>query len=171
MSTIMGCVHQTPVQYHWKLLSIQQLIPAQKGICIFTERERESVQAVLPSVWPKVSLVDYVTQQWQWPFTVGACSNSWKAYKHASLSHQDWHCPLANAGLQYVFIFTNECPSFWWKANKKQAIAPKHFNTAACGTDGITRVTRPSITACTQRQKRWDGCGCWHHPAYHSNNK
>lgn len=88
-----------------------------------------------------------------------------------SLSHQDWHCPLANAGLQYVFIVTNEWPSFWWKANKKQAIAPKHFNTAACGTDGITHVTRPSITACTQRQKRWDGCGCWHHPAYHSNNK
>lgn len=52
---------------------------------LYLEREGECVQAVLPSVWPKASLVDYVTQQWQWPFTVGACSNSWKAYKHASL--------------------------------------------------------------------------------------
>lgn len=73
------------------------------------------------------------------------------------LSHQNWHCPLTNASLHYGFISTNECPSFWWKANKKQAITPKHFNGACCDMNGITHEKGPSVTA---RQKRWDRCGC-----------
>ncbi len=67
------------------------------------------------------------------------------------LSHQNWHCPLANAGLQYVFIFTNECPSFGWKANKKQAITLKRFNRACCVMNGITHGTGPITTACLWR--------------------
>lgn len=107
-ATVMGCVLFRPAHRFsniWKLLSIQSLITAQKGICImYGVTEGERVQADLPSVWPKASLVDYVTQQWQWPFTSGACSSSLKAYKHASL-------PLSFASLPALTWSPGKCRS------------------------------------------------------------
>lgn len=145
----------------WKLLSIQRLIPAQRVRCICTEGEEVCAQAVLPSVWPKVSPVDYVTQQWLWPFTVRACSKSWKAYKHASLPlfpHSPTRIdivPLANTGLQYVFISTNGCPSSCERQIKTKPITPKCFNRACHGTKGFTHWQDSVSLRVCEDKKRW----------------
>lgn len=49
-----------------------------------------------------------------------------------SLSHQNWHCSLAKAGLTHVFILTHVCSSFqlllrWGKYKSVNDIQPKAF--------------------------------------------
>lgn len=154
MATIMGCVHSHPSHRFsniWKLLSIQWLIPAQKGICICTERQRESVyrqsspvSGRRPPWWIMLPNNGSGLSQSEHAPIAGRHTNM-LLFLFPSLYQQHWRCPLVNAGLQYVFIFTNECPSFRWKANNThQSIS---IERAVARTASHTE-RNPSATAC-----------------------
>ena len=85
-----------------KMLSIHILISVGRLMGIWTERQCALPTPPTPTTTPTrpASLEDNVTQQWQRPFTVRACTDAWKAHKPSSSS------PFIF--LWYVFTITNK---------------------------------------------------------------
>lgn len=159
MATIMGCVlyHPTPLFSNtWKLLSIQRLVPAQRGICIGTEGEGESVykQSSLVSGWrpPRWIMLPNngcgLSQSEHAPI----------ARRRTNMPLSSFTCspsridivPLADAGQLYVFILTNWCPVLGERQIKKSMLS---LFRPCCSINGITRGAVPSFTTCLWKDK------------------
>lgn len=147
MATIRGCVHSHPTHRFsnsWKLLCIQQLIPAQKGICICSERE---------SVYRQSSPVSGRRPPWWIMLPNNGSGLSQSEHAPIAVRHTNMLLFLPLTLPPELTLSPAKCGSTVCLYINKWV--PQFLVKGKCGINGITHAKRPSVTACLWWQKRW----------------